>query len=96
MCPFLHLLCAVTARGRRSGRGFRPQTMDTDKDIGCPSLVEMLEPMLHEYGVYDQPSQLSCDTIHQALPTTLPAQRVVLRRRHQSVTKATLRYKPPA
>jgi len=70
--------------------------MDTDKDIGCPSLVQMLEPMLHEYGIYDQPSQLSCDTIHQALPTTLPAQRVVLRRRHQSVTKATLRYKPPA
>ena len=70
--------------------------MDTDKDIGCPSLVEMLEPMLHEYGIYDQPSQLSCDTIHQALPTTLPAQRVVLQTAAPKRDKATLRHKPPA
>jgi hypothetical protein len=27
--------------------------METGKDIGCPSLVEVLEPMLHEDGIYD-------------------------------------------
>lgn len=103
LCPLftdlfpLHLVCAVTARHGAQWLRVGPRTMETGKDIGCPSLVEVLEPMLHEYGIYDVAafaSVLRYD--HQALPTTLPARHVVLRRRHQRVPKATLRHKPPA